>query len=269
MTDYISPLNDKFLSFGRAAKLAALERPDLKKKHVLETFKHALFAGEFEHHISDIDWTGIGADPNWLYILYQQPKAEIAIDSMVPKALPHKFYSMDRSSITSVLLSEGGLPEPLEDWDLYFDFLSPAYGKETMYRHLSNIPLSSFPRKGRKALAEIHISRPKLVLWMKEKDFSLPRFLTRQNGRPSSATMVPPKLIGDNDNSVPCGKGRPGKAGWSFIRQTVREIADSDPSKLYKTIAHEAHLKARQTFADHELPSENTILRNMAKILRG
>ncbi|MFC7050396.1 hypothetical protein [Emcibacter nanhaiensis] len=267
MTGYISSLDDRFLTFERAAKLMALERPDLKKKHALDSFKHALFAGDFESSKSLIESDDI--DLNHLRILYPQPRAEISEEDFVPTARPFKYYGVGRWHIALILYYQEGLPEPLQDWENFLGPDSNPFQRPAMYRHLSNIPLKSYPKAGQKILGEICISKAKLRDWMLYQKFTLPSFLELRQ------IITPVKITAPSDLAFICteaepspGKGRPRNPRWDYIQHLVNKIADSNPDMLHKNIAYEAHKLARQNYANEDLPSEKTILRRLNKLLK-
>ncbi|MFC7047864.1 hypothetical protein [Emcibacter nanhaiensis] len=255
MAGYISSLDDRFLSFERIAKLLILERPDLKKKQVLDSLKHALFAGDFESSENTPETDGM--DLNQLRILHPQPLAEISNDEFVPTARPCKYYGVDRYQVALILYHKEGLPEPLDDWERFFGPAADPFHRPLMYRHLSNIPIKSYPKSGQKILGKIFISKSRLRDWMLLKGFALPSFL---NSFPTAS---------DNpEDAAAPGKGRPRNPRWDDIKDLVQQVADSNPDMLHKNIAHRVHKTVRQKYPHEKIPAENTILRKVGTLLK-
>lgn len=67
-----------------------------------------------------------------------------------------------------------------------------------------------------------------------------------------------------------CGddiRGRPRKAAWKRIRELVRELHAADPTKQRSLLAFDAHERAKLEFDEKDLPSVQTIIRQMKNIL--
>ena len=315
MISYISPLDDKYISFRRAACLISDEHNGISPDELMKNFKHALFMGEFEcANIKKNDSDQKPVDPhhdrnnvlNWLHMDCVMPKTELAIEGKALKIQPYRLYSMNLDSITSVLICENGLPGSASDWDPFYDLSNVDLKEEAIYPRLAHIPLGSYPAHGQKLIGDIYLSRIKLKLWMMKHSFALPSFLldidVNQTHRPEielvpspdetlQTPAVQPDPAGEPENAVdekdiprdmkqnpaqfktasndnqPVSKGRPRKAGWDRVEDLVRELHRADSRKLRKILAHEAYATALSEFPENELPTVETIVRNMVKIL--
>ena len=320
MISYISPLDDKYISFRRAACLISKEHNGISPDELMENFKHALFMGEFDCapvSQKDVGQEDVGQnhiDPhhdrnnvlNWLHMDCVMPKTELAIGGKALKIQPHRLYSMNLDSITSVLICAGGLPGSANDWDPFYDLSNVDLKEEAIYPRLAHIPLGSYPAHSQKLIGDIYLSSIKLKLWMMKHSFSLPSFLqdidVNQTHKPvvelvpspdekSQTPAVqndPARELGNavagedtpqdmkqnpaqfktasNDNH-PVSKGRPRKAGWDRVEDLVHALHRADSRKLRKVLAHEAYATALSEFPENELPTVETIVRNMVKIL--
>jgi hypothetical protein len=72
MPDYVSPLDDEYISLGRAARLIARERPGADQSEILDMFKRAIFAGELEPPPFWREETREHPD-NWLHMEIEAP----------------------------------------------------------------------------------------------------------------------------------------------------------------------------------------------------
>jgi hypothetical protein len=63
MPSHISPLDGNYISLRRAALLIAREQSDIAPDDIMDTFKHALFAREFEDH--EIAVEGMASAEHW------------------------------------------------------------------------------------------------------------------------------------------------------------------------------------------------------------
>ena len=98
---------------------------------------------------------------------------------------------------------------------------------------------------------------------MTAKGYRLPAFLqedTEPSGPPAGSTSRPVK-------SVATARGRPSKAAWPEIKTYIRNTHAANPKTPLGALAFDAHKAAAATFARKDLPSIQTIQRQMKQIL--
>ncbi len=88
MSNYISPLDLNYVAVGRAAELIADTDPCLSAMRVLDAFKRALFAGEFDSTHADSGTPG----GEWLQIEVVVPRAEMTQGQLALKTRPKQLY---------------------------------------------------------------------------------------------------------------------------------------------------------------------------------
>jgi len=243
---------------------------------------------------------------NWLHMDYQMPPDELAISGKALKIQPHRLYGMNLDSIASILICEEALPGSASDWETFFNPPKRGHKAEVIYPRLAHIPFASYPAHGQTLIDNILISRIKLKLWMIKHNFSLPNFLqnidinlskksmiklvpspdeepqkpdaiitptedfenpAESKGAPQNLKVKPVQDKTPSNDNHPASKGRPRKAGWDKVEDLVRNLHRADSRKLKKLLAYEAYTQALSEFPENELPTVETIIRNMAKIL--
>ena len=269
MPDHISPLDDDYISLGRAAALIAQERPRADPSQVLDMFKRAIFSGE-------LDPPPFGAlktrehPGNWLHMEIEAPKCELSQDQAALPIRPRKLYGVNRETIASVLLTTEALPGDARKWWPLFDIGAPAYQPEDALSALAAIPFRDFPQRGQQELEAILVPKSKLTLWLGQQGESIPAFLSpstiARGSDQSSAQQA------DKADSAPARsrlQGRPHKAGWRRVVQIVHQLHGEHPDWQKKRLAFEAWRLSSREYSKSELPSVATIQRRMAWILEG
>jgi hypothetical protein len=285
MSDFVSPLDDRYIKVGRAAELMAKANPCTTRTDIMDLFKRALFSGEFDSTL-DVQYVP-GCEP--MQIEVNHPRLEVTADQLALKTDPRRHYEMNRNSITSVLYCDGALPGDQEVMDRY---LYIEGKQEAVYSHLVKIAFDEFPEIGQQRLADIYISKGKLKGWLISNGQEVPDFLAdaptppqptnpdfelydfpaetlgsrRENGRaqPQDAEDA---ANDDIDDESANGRGRPELAGWKTVVDAARALKANDPDMLNKVIAHEAREIALRQFREIDVPSEKTIVRRMKDIL--
>ena len=264
MPDHISPLDDDYISLGRAATLIAQERPRADPSRILDMFKRAIFSGE-------LDPPPFGAlktrehPGNWLHMEIEAPKCELSQDQAALPIRPRKLYGVNRETVASVLLTTNALPGGAQAWSAMFNVGMPVQDRGNAFGALVAIPLREFPRRAQRELEAILIPVHKLALWLGQQGQRIPAFLLR------SAGVKAPGLAAANPECVDTpamrSQGRPQKAAWPRVVQLVHQLRNEHPDWQKKQLAYEAWQIARTEFFETELPSVATIQRSMAEIL--
>ena len=264
MPDHISPLDDDYISLGRAATLMAQERPRADPSRILDMFKRAIFSGE-------LDPPPFGAlktrehPGNWLHMEIEAPRCELSQAQAALSIRPRLLYGVNRETIASVLLTTEALPGDARRWRPLFDIGAPTYQPENALSALAAIPFREFPQRARRELEAILIPVHKLALWLGQQGLRIPALLLRSLG-----VKEPEPAVAKGEGSVAPAmrsQGRPQKAAWPRIAQLVYQLCGEHPNWQKKQLAYQAWQIARGEFSETELPSISTIQRSMAKIL--
>ena len=264
MPDHISPLDDDYISLGRAATLIAQGRPRADPSQVLDMFKRAIFSGE-------LDPPPFGAlktrehPANWLHMEIEAPKCELSQDQAALPIRPRKLYGVNRETVASVLLTTNALPGGAQAWWAMFNVSMPIPNREDAFEALVAIPLREFPQRAHRELEAILIPVHKLALWLGQQGERIPAFLLGSLGakEPDQASAQPERA----ETPAVRSQGRPQKAAWPRVVQLVHQLRGQHPDWQKKKLAYEAWQIARAEFSESELPSVATIQRSMAEIL--
>ena len=293
MLDIFSPLDGDYISFKQAALLVACERPGIEPNDIMDTFKAAIFGGEFDHLVTGVPGLPPDADANWLHLRFHVPPPDNVSPDLLLEEQPHRHYGVDAFTIADVLTDYKALPGGLNDWSVFRGWEhSNEELREKALNALAQIPFRAYPEKGQAMLGNILLSKAKLRGWMTAKGYALPEFLndrpddtpgldaaslgTESPDKPSSGKsngMSPPSGEGTNGAAAGAGdstedvRGRPQKAAWKRIRELVRELHAADPTTKRSALASDARKKAKLEFDEKDLPSANTIIRQMKYIL--
>lgn len=263
ITDSISPLDDGFMRFGHLAMLMAEENAHRAYEDIMDRFKRAVFAGEFEPpHIFTPDRDN---PVNWLHMEIVIPRCELTPAQAELEPRPKRFYGVGRETILSVLFTSHALPGAVERWTPLLDPREPGHSSDQAAAALAAIPFREFPDRGRLEFEAIVVPKVKLVGWLEAHCEDPPAFLTNKPAMSGSGSIVP--VVGEDISARP--PGRPHKPAWPRIVQLVRELRDANPDWQKKRLAYEAWQLARREFSQAELPSVATIQRSMVEILGG
>lgn len=270
MTAYISPFDDRFLTLGRAARLAAENHPGLDSTDVMDMLARAIFAGAFDPpSVDGLDARARRAreaPENWPHILIETPAPWLTLAQANLSPKPQQYFGANRLTIASVMQSAGGLPGAASQWrDLLHDLSRPE-GQAEAFAALTKTPLAHYPDAGRRFLEGVYIPREKLRRWFELRQIPLPRFLWDSANRPASGAARPARSR-PATTSEP--RGRPQKAAWRAIAQALLTLRAEHPSMQKKALAFEAWRRAAQEFDEADLPSVATIQRKMGELLRG
>lgn len=282
MSDFVSPLDDRYIKLGRAAELMAKANPCTTRLDVMELFKRALFSGEFDSRLDEQYVPG--CEP--MQIEVNHPRPEVTADQLALKTDPRRHYEMNRNSITSVLYCDGALPG---DQDVMDRYLYTEGKQKAVYNHLVKVAFDEFPEFGQQRIADIYISKGKLKGWLIWNEREVPDFLSDAPTPPAPESKLydfPAKSSGDGhangeaprqdvegaanddvEDELSNGRGRPELAGWKTIVNAARELKAEYPEMLNKNVAHEAREIALREFRENDVPSEKTIVRRMKDIL--
>lgn len=269
MPEYVSPLDEDYISLGRAAALTALEHPGTDASQILDMFKRAIFSGELDppllNTVATRDHPG-----NWLHMEIEAPKCTLSQVQAALPIRPRQLYGVNSETVASVLLTTEALPGDARPWWPLFDTCAPTYQPEDALSALAAIPFRDFPQRGQQELEAILIPKPKLALWFGQQSQRMPAFLspsTIAKGSEQSSTQPTDKADAFVAGSRP--QGRPHKAAWPRVVQLVHQLRSEHPDWQKRRLAYEAWQLASREFNKSELPSVATIQRRMAGILGG
>ncbi|MEZ5895402.1 MAG: hypothetical protein R3C51_03295 [Parvularculaceae bacterium] len=267
MTAYISPFDNRFLTLGRAARLAAENHPGLDSADVMDMLARAVFAGAFDPpSVDGLDARARRAreaQENWPHILIDTPAPWLTPAQAKLSPKPQQYFGANRLTIASVMQSAGGLPGAASQWRGLLHDLSCPEGQEEAFAALVKTPLAHYPEAGRRFLESIYIPREKLRCWFALREIPVSQFLY-DGGEPADTEH----LAADRPSPEPPSRGRPQKAAWRCVTQTLLKLRAKNPAMQQKAMAYEAWKRAAQEFDEAELPSVTTIQRKMGEILR-
>jgi len=266
----ISTFDGNYVRLGQVAALLAQERPQCAFEDVMDLLKRSVFAGDFEPPSFEVGESR--EDPrNWLHMEIEAPRCTLPPDQAALSVRPKQLYGVNRSTITSVLLTTDALPGGWVEWEPLLDVSAAPYSGESGFTALAAIPFRDFPERGRRELEALLIPIEKLVPWLKERGWSLPAFLAMAAAR----RVAPDEVAGSESRSAEASTsearpvGRPQKRAWPRVVELVRQLAAEHPDWKKRVLAEEAWKRAGKEFDQSELPSVTTIERHMVDILGG
>jgi len=179
MSVSISAFDGNYVRLGQVAALLAQERAQCAADDVMDLFKRSVFAGEFEPPSFEVGETR--EDPrNWLHMEIEAPRCMLPPDQAALSVRPKQLYGVNRSTITSVLLTTDALPGGRVEWEPLLDITTPPYTGANGFSALGAIPFRDFSERGRKELEALLIPIEKLVPWLEKRGWSLPCALARR-----------------------------------------------------------------------------------------
>jgi hypothetical protein len=262
MPDFISPLDGNYISLKRAARLIAEDRPGIEADEIMELFKHAIFTGEFEH-----PKTAIPADEesNLPLLRIELPRTKRAAPSLAPDRQPQAYFGAKAATIADVLIERNALPGTAADWSIFSAGPRDEKTTDDLLHVLARLPYAALPDKARDILGGIMLATAKLRAWMAFKSYALPPALKdAPPPSPPGLKLVEPCAETPKANA---DRGRPRKAGWPRIEQLIREMHAANPAMPLGTLAFDACKQAAADYPKQDLPSWETVLRNMKTIL--
>lgn len=281
MPDFISPLDDQYISVKAAAQLIASERPELTVGELMDMFVHGIFSKEFEppsfsHLRRD--------DANWmLHMRIERPLPDAETRTLPIEKQPHDQYAVGAMSVFQFLDGRRALPRDSapssesETEKRRLRYFEPGTSDKALVT-LASTSFSAFPEPGRAILGEILMSRTHLRKWMLGCGHRLPMVLVK--GEPQQIIHQPVEndetdetenaaINGRPDDTASSNaeRGRPPKAAWDRIKQLVRDLHTKHRLMKRSSLAFEARREALKEFDEIHLPSEATIVGRMKDII--
>lgn len=274
MPKFISPLDDMYIRFDAAAELLARTNQMSTADGMLEMLTIAMWHGAFNppsrFQTSDFDQSTRDDPENWLCIpipmhVSMLPKAQRAL-----KPRPVEFYEVGRSSVLSVMHSEGLLPGDQTAWNALLDNRDCAAdpkSEDHAFAALIQIPLRDYSAESQNYLKGIFVPRRLLQTWLNRRsnDFdgiivwNRPKEPNLQAARPAN------DAVGIASRSA---RGRPSLPAWEKIEVWAKKINAENPDMQRKQLAGLLYTKALEVFDTSAVPNETTILRRLATILK-
>lgn len=268
MPAYISPFDDRFLKLGRAARLAAENHPGLDSGDVMDMLARAVFAGAFDppaaEGLDERARKAREAPENWPHIPIETPPPWLTPSQRQLSPKPQQYFGANRLTIASVMQSEDCLPGAAAQWDALLRDLTRPEGQEEAFAALTKTPFTHYPQAGQRFIEGIYVPRSKLRRWFELRQISVPEILNddeKPRGKESGAAQCTPL--------EPTTRGRPQKAAWRCITETLLKLRAEKPTMQRKAMAFAAWKRAAEEFDESGLPSVATIQRKMGEILRG
>ena len=113
---------------------------------------------------------------NWLHMEIEAPRCTLPPEQAALTVRPKRLYGVNRSTITSVLLTTDGLPGEWVEWEPLLDVTIPPYDGEKGFEALGRIPFRDFPERGRREFEALLIPIEKLVPWLAKRGWTLPAY---------------------------------------------------------------------------------------------
>lgn len=265
---YISPFDDRFLKLGRAARLAAENHPGLDSADIMDMLARAVFSGAFDPSPIDVGDDAARevreAPENWLHVAIEMPPAEMTPAQRKLSPKPQQYFGANRMTIASVMQSLDALPGEALQWRGLLHNVARPEGKEEAFAALTKMPLSHYPKIGRRFLEDIYIPRDKLRRWFTLRQIPVPPFLDEDDCARLVANLEKVRQL----DSLQSARGRPQKAAWRSITKALLELRTEKPNLPKKVLAYEAWKRVAEEFDDADLPSVATIQRKIGEILR-
>ncbi|MFZ1892976.1 MAG: hypothetical protein WAU59_02650 [Rhodoplanes sp.] len=261
MPAFISPLDGNYIALKRAALLIAREQPGIEPGEIMELFKHAIFTGEFERAECRVQGIERTDDRNLLLLRIEAPPTN-RFPRLPLDAQPQEYFAVKGATVAEILSERDALPGCAEDWAAFAQFPRDAAARKDALGALAHIPYSAFPASGQAILGDIRLAKIKLQAWMRFKGYELPTFLCDP---PPPAVRSHPVSAEDSHAKPP--RGRPRKPGWMRVEQLIREMHAANPAMPLGTLAFDACKQAATEYPKRDLPSWETVLRNMKIIL--
>ncbi|WP_419914639.1 hypothetical protein [Hoeflea sp.] len=272
MPTHISPLDLNFISLKRAALLIAKDRAGVEPDEIMDLFKHALFAGEFECKETNVAAEFRSEEINLPLIRIETPPAQRMLPRLAPEHRPQQFFAVRAATVGEILVEREALPGRPEDWSALTVFLGNQQIIDDFHHALAHTPYEAFPTEAHAILGDIHLSRLKLRTWMDYKRYDLPAFLNRPAPVSPQLPARPALRLVHSRTEGTAGKmqrGRPRKAAWARIEALVRELYAANPETPRGVLAFDAHKAATREFDEKDLPSLETVQRQMKHLLEG
>jgi hypothetical protein len=267
MAAFISPLDVNYVSLKRAALLIAREQPGIEPDDLMELFKHSVFTGEFEREECGIKEIDPSDDRNLPLLRIEAPPTN-HLSRLPLDAQPQEYFAVKGATVAEILSERDALPGSAADWTAFAQFPRRAGVMSETLHALAHIPYSAFPPKAHVILGDILLARRKLHAWMIFKGYDLPDFLkditvsaAKEGGIAKSAEIRADALATD------ALRGRPRKAGWRRVEELIREMHAAHPDSPRSVLAYDAHKIAATEFDEKDLPSLETVTRQMKTIL--
>jgi hypothetical protein len=196
----------------------------------------------------------------------EAPATQQTVSGLMPEQQPQELFAVKGQTIAEVLSERDALPGKAENWPMFSESPYNPAAMDNALHDLARIPYAAYPAKAHDILGGILLSRAKLSVWMRARNYELPSFLT-DVALPANAPIVPASETDDGHQSDHAERGRPRKPGWQRVVQLVRELYAANPDMKHSALVFEAHGMAASEFDAKDLPSIGTILRHMKSIL--
>ena len=262
MSETVSPLDSRYVRLGHVASLMSRDGEQCAADDIMDLFKRALFAGEF-----DPPPLAKRARPDnpveWLHMEIEVPRHTLPPEHGTLRPRPKQVYGVNRETVASVLFTTDALPGGIAHWSPLFERIPHHYEHDRAMPALAAIPFRDYPEHGRREIEALIIPKVKLSTWLASRGASIPAFLadavpaehsTKENGTVTAERDARPQ-------------GRPHKPAWPRVVQLVHQLHTDHPDWQKKRLAFEAWQLARREFTEAELPSVATIQRSMVEIL--
>lgn len=262
MPNFISPLDDTYIRFDAAADILAKAKGTVTADSMLEMLTLAMWRGAF-------DPPDRKDEENWLFIPIEQPRVLLTDGQRALKPLPVEYYGAARATIISVMYCSDFLPGERSGWASMLerrDNLTYLHDKESAFQALPQMPLRSYSEDGKSYLCSIYIPRAMLQGWLdrRSQDFCS---LFIPSGNAFSVSGSSPANDTKLEHTAP-KRGRPRMPAWEFIKIWAFKLKADHPDIQNKELAGRLYERAATLFDEKDMPSEATIVRQLAKILR-
>lgn len=261
MPRYISPLDDMFIRFDAAASLMAHRDHTVTADGALELLVRAMWHGRFEPCDFDKEprtRKNDRDDPeNWLSIPIAAPGQLLTPEQATLRPRPREYYSAGRSTIISVMYTEGLLPGAYEQWKSTF---SPESGLplnlDTTFDALIRTPLAKYPQAGKDYFNGLYVPRRILQAWLERRSS---KFTDLFAACAPALDASPPTAKSISEDGPAPIKGRPRFPSQELVRERAIALKLAHPDMTHKIIAYKARQSALEKFDKADVWTETTI----------
>ena len=270
MPRYMSPLDDTFIRFDAAADLIASRDPAVTPVGIFEVLVRATWQGRFEP--SDYVKMSPSArsekenPENWLHMPIVAPRHLLTAEQAAMCPRPYEYYAAGRSTLISVMYTEGLLPGEMDQWKAILEPRGTApLDTEIAYDALIRTPLSKYSEAGREYFRGLYVPRKMLQTWLDKRSSKFSDLFATETVQPHAISSSSPNECATKTTPT---KGRPRFSSRKFIREHAIALKLAHPDMPHKIIAHKVRQSALDKYDKAEVWEESTIYHKLGRYFK-
>lgn len=262
-----------YIRFDAAAELLARINQMSTADGMLEMLIIAMWHGAFnppsQFEPNDFDQSTRDDPENWLSIPIPMHVSMLPEPQRALKPRPVEYYEVGRSSVLSVMHSEGLLPGDQAAWNALLntrDCVANPQREDHAFAALIQTPLRDYSTESQSYLKGIYVPRRLLQSWLDRRSNDFDGIIVWDRRKePSQKTARPANDTGRN--ALRSARGRPSLPAWDKIEGWAIKLNADNPGMQRKQLAGLLFTKALEQFDISAVPNETTILRRLSSIL--